>query len=67
MGGGLPTRAELERGYEMLIRKCLNCKEDREAVAIEIYANGLYGYYCLECNNKEDERDYREALSRGGK
>jgi hypothetical protein len=40
------------KGLEMA-RKCLVCREEKRVVSIEYYANGLYGYYCLECDEKE--------------
>ena len=36
-------------------RICLECKEDKNIFAVEYYANGLYGYYCKECDTKLKE------------
>jgi len=39
-------------------RVCLECKQDRKIFSVEHYANGLYGYYCQECDTKLKEAGY---------
>jgi len=37
------------------IRKCIDCKKDHNILYVQEYANGLYGYTCQECVDKEKE------------
>lgn len=39
-------------------RICLECKEFRKIFSAEYYANGLYGYYCKDCDTKLKEAGY---------
>jgi hypothetical protein len=37
------------------IRVCCVCKEQKKAYSESLFANGLYGFYCQECDQKEDQ------------
>jgi hypothetical protein len=39
-------------------RVCLECKKDTQIYSAELYANGLYGYYCQQCDTKLREAGY---------
>ena len=35
------------------IKECCVCREYKKAHSEALYVNGLYGYYCKECDAKE--------------
>lgn len=35
------------------VRKCIECKKEHQMIYVQEYANGLYGYTCRECVEKE--------------
>ena len=39
------------------IKQCVSCKEVKKAFSEALFANGLYGYYCQECDAKEANND----------
>jgi len=40
------------------IRQCCVCKEMKRAYSESLFANGLYGFWCKECDKKEGENQY---------
>lgn len=40
-------------------RRCIGCKSEKQVISWQLFANGLYGYYCQEC----DEIEAREEAS----
>ena len=36
-------------------RNCVDCKKKHAIIYIQEYANGLYGYTCQECVDREKE------------
>lgn len=34
-------------------RLCCVCREQKKAYSEALFANGLYGFYCKECDEKE--------------
>jgi hypothetical protein len=35
------------------IRFCAVCRQEKKAYSEQLFANGLYGFYCKECDEKE--------------
>lgn len=34
---------------------CMVCRQNKKVVAEQLHANGLYGYYCEDCDKWEGE------------
>lgn len=45
------------------VRICADCKQRKRVVAESLFANGLYGFYCEECDQKE--REYQKTGTSG--
>lgn len=48
-----PTRKDQK--MDKYYRNCVDCKKKHAIIYIQEYANGLYGYTCQECVDKEKE------------
>jgi hypothetical protein len=38
------------------MRNCIDCKKSHNMLYVQEYVNGLYGYTCQECVDKEKEQ-----------